>query len=492
MRLTNQLWGLTVAMAAICCLVSPVKAESNEEIDALVREVHRLRAEVARMQDSDQSNWLNERRREEVKSLVQEVLQDADTRASLESHGMHAGHNGKKFFLVSEDGSFSMNIEGQIQVRYIFNSREQDDSDLDLDGVPDFPDIDEYEAGFQIRRVKLGFSGHIGNPKMTYKVVLATSRSSGDVFVEDVVVGYKLADGLKIEAGRQKLPFTREELTSSKRQLAVDRSSVNEFFTLNRSEGVWLKWDVAENVKITAALSDGGNASPSDFHTDRTEAPSITARIDVALAGSLSAAKDFTAWEGDPFALIVGGAIHYEAGEAGDSAAVNDPDQFAWTIDGSLDLYPFNIYAAFIGSHVQDARFFDPLALTTSEEDFDNFGAVVQAGVHVVPNKLEIFGRFEWIEVDALSVGDVDGDGVDDSSDESAILLTFGANYYFNKHNAKLTVDVVWALDPLVLDSADSKGPFGSSSASSGLGLRSDSGDEEDQIAIRAQFQLLF
>ncbi len=492
MKSRTRLIALSGAMV-IGMMLSTVHAQQDSDTEQLLQEVQRLRAEVAQMRAGDENaNWLNERRRAEVTALVQEVLQDADTRASLESHGHSAGHNGKNFFLAAEDGSFSMTISGQIQIRYIYNNRDQDNSDLDLDGVPDFPDIDENEAGFQIRRTKLTFAGHIGSPRLSYKVRLSAHRGDGDIFAEDVVIGYKLADGLHLAAGRKKLPFLREELVSSKHQLAVERSAVNEFFTLNRSEGVWVKWMPMDNVRVTAALSDGGNASPTDFHVDRTEAPAITARIDVALAGSLDSANDFTAWEGDPFALVVGGAIHYEAGEAGDSLAVNDADQFAWTIDGSLDLYPFNVYAAFIGSHVQDARFFDPLALTTSEEDFDNFGAIVQAGVHLVPNKLEIFGRFEWIEVDAHVVGDVDGDGVDDSEDEDAILLTFGANYYFNKHNAKLTVDVVWALDSLSINTADSKGPFGASAESSGLGLLPDSGDEEDQIAIRAQFQLLF
>jgi len=482
-----------MGVALVVSSLGTVHAQQQPTDAQLLSEVRELRAEVARLRGDQQGDWLNERRQEEVKALVREVLQDADTRASLQGEGATAGHNGKNFFLASDDGTFLMKIAGQIQVRYIYNNRDDDvdtetfDPDLGTDDFGRAP-IDENEAGFQIRRTKLNFSGHVGSPKFTYEIQLAASRSSGDIEAENVVIGYKLADGWKVEVGRKKLPFLREELVDSKRQLAVERSSVNEFFTLNRSEGIWLHWMPTENIHVQAALSDGGNASPSDFHTDRTEAPSITARIDVALAGSLSQAKDFTAWEGEPMAVIVGGALHYEVGESGDSIPANNSDQFTWTVDASLEMFPFNVYGAFIGSHPSDVAVvdFDDEDLL-ADEDFDNYGALVQVGVHVIPNVLEPFFRFEWIDVDSRS-----NPNSEVSIDDEAILLTFGANYYLNKHNAKLTVDVVWALDPLTIDGVEGAGPFGASAASSGLGLLPDNGDEEDQIAIRAQFQLLF
>jgi len=496
---------LTMGVALVVSSLGTVHAQQAPTDAELLQEVRNLRAEVERLRGDQQGDWLNERRKEEVKALVHEVLQDADTRASLQGEGMTAGHDGKHFFLNSADGTFSMEISGQIQVRYIYNTRDDDtdfetfDPELGVDEFGTGP-IDENEAGFQIRRTKLNFSGHVGSPKFTYEVQLAAERSGGDIFAEDVVVGYKIADGLKVEVGRQKLPFLREELVSSKRQLAVERSSVGEFFTLNRSEGIWVHWMPMEIVHVQAAISDGGNAAGSDFHTDRTEAPSITARIDVALAGNLAQGRDFTGWEGEPLSVIVGGAIHWEAGEVGDSdtfidfdtdalvRGTNNPDQFAWTVDASVEMFPFNVYGAFIGSHAQDVEVIDFDTGELGEEDFDNYGALVQVGVHVIPNRLEPFFRFEWLDVDSQSSPDFEGS----DDDDEAILLTFGANYYLNKHNAKLTVDVVWALDPLTIDSADGKGPFGARAASSGLGLLPDNGDEEDQIAIRAQFQLLF
>ena len=51
-----------------------------------------------------------------------------------------------QFVLASEDGGFRMNIEGQIQVRYVANFRSNNAAG---------DDDDDSEAGFTIRRAKV-------------------------------------------------------------------------------------------------------------------------------------------------------------------------------------------------------------------------------------------------------------------------------------------------------------------------------------------------
>jgi hypothetical protein len=63
--------------------------------------------------------------------------------------------------------------------------------------------------------------------------------------------------------------------------------------------------------------------------------------------------------------------------------------------------------------------------------------------------------------------------------------MTFGANYYFHKHDAKFSLDLVWALDTIPSVGGD-MGAF------SGLGLLGDYAGEDNQLALRAQFQLLY
>jgi len=58
-------------------------------------------------------------------------------------------------------------------------------------------------------------------------------------------------------------------------------------------------------------------------------------------------------------------------------------------------------------------------------------------------------------------------------------ILTVGVNYYLKRHAAKLTFDVVWAMDPIPM-------------SSTGLGIPADVAGADNQVVIRSQFQLLF
>ena len=70
---------------------------------------------------------------DEIRSVVAEMLADAETRSSLLSAG-DAGHDGR--FFIAGDG-FRLNVGGHIQFRYIANFRD------------DRPGQDDFESGFQ-------------------------------------------------------------------------------------------------------------------------------------------------------------------------------------------------------------------------------------------------------------------------------------------------------------------------------------------------------
>ncbi len=257
-----------------------INANFEEQFKAMQAELAQLRA------DSD-ANWLNERRVEQVKDIVREVLADADTRASLLESGMTAGHNGKHFFLASEDGRFLLNIGGQIQFRYIMNQRKG----VSRNGH------DNGESGFTLRRTKLKFKGHINSPKIGYAIGIQTDRTNETIYLDHAYVKYKLRDDLVLWAGERKSPFLREELTSSSRQLTVERSQMNEIFTLGRTQGVGAVWTANENLIAHVAITDGSRSGePSskakkDFDDDTTDF-AITGRVDLRLLGDWKQKKN--------------------------------------------------------------------------------------------------------------------------------------------------------------------------------------------------------
>src|SRR5688572_8137802 len=64
---------------------------------------------------------------DEVRAIVAEMMADAQGRSSLLQGGATAGHDGR-FFVASPDGSFRLNVGGQIQLRYLVAFDDEDDT----------------------------------------------------------------------------------------------------------------------------------------------------------------------------------------------------------------------------------------------------------------------------------------------------------------------------------------------------------------------------
>ncbi|MEM9347977.1 MAG: porin, partial [Planctomycetota bacterium] len=393
----------------------------------------------------------------EIEGMIADVFADANSRATLLQEGALAGIDEKgKIFLLSSDGSFSANFNGQFQVRYIFNNQE------DRTGTPSGENI----SGMQIRRVKFGAKGKVGDG-WGYELKFATDRDGGSgggsTVTEDAVITYKFNDSWSMQAGVKKLPFARQELISSSRQVGVDRTLVTEFFTLNRSDHVAFKYGEGD-IKAVVALSDGGNADFIDFNdTAGANDFAITARVDwQAIGDDWGAAKhEFGGVDED--ALFVGGALHYEVTNGGTA----HENGLAWTVDALYKTGPLGLTAAVFGNHTE----------AVAGADTDQFGVYVQGSMDL-GNDWDIFARWEHIDDD-------DAGGVT----EDLQAITFGANHHFNK-NVKLTGDVVWIYAG---DNPSADGDFiNGGELSDGLGLSSSLTDDEDQIAFRLQLQLVF
>ncbi len=439
-------WKTAAFVVAGLGLLTPAQGDQITEMQA---QIDSLRAELTQVQTDQGDNWLNERRAEEVKGLIMEVLSDADTRASLLADGAIAGHDGNHFFIHSADGAFALYLSGQLQFRYIYNN--QDDKAL-------APGGDEDEGGFQTRRAKVKFDGHVANPKVGYHLVLANDRMTASTFLEEWNVSYDINDQANLAAGKMKHPFLREELVSSSRQLAAERSITNEFFTLNRAEGVRLRYADA-NWRLLTMIGDGGNSETSDF-SDNSSEFAATVRGDIALEGDLDQGKDFTGWSGEGQSIILGGAYHLQLGDGRNGSR---DDYHAHTVDLSWENNGWNAFFAYIGATI------DPDAAAGSDRDMD--GYVAQGGIHIVPDKFEFFARYVFID------GDVDGEDDFDA-------CTFGVNYYVNGHRTKFTADVT-----VLGEMTPTSNPFGASTDSTGIGTLS---GEEDELFARFQFQLLF
>src|SRR5690606_17756650 len=149
-----------------------------------------------------------------------------------------------------------------------------------------------------------------------------------------------------------------------------------------------------------------------------------------------------------------------------------------YTVDASAEFGGFNLFGAIVGQSFAGDD--DGAGLPGGLEDADQFGVVVQGGAFVIPDKLELFARYEWIDFDGVfyrnSSGGTAG-GTGDLAEDDLSIITLGGNYYFQKHAAKFTLDLQYALDPVP-------------ATNTATGLIAS--DDDDQIAIRGQFQFTF
>jgi len=415
-------------------------------------------AQIERLLAGAGPDWLTEQRAAEIRNLVHDVLADADTRASLLADGGGAGYD-RGFYLASADGNFKLrlNIEGQI--RYVYNSSDQTGT------------MDEDVAGFQLRRTRLDFRGHALTPDLTYRVRINADRASGTVALEYTYLGYDIADGWNIQVGQFKPNFLREEFVSSFRMLAVERSYVSDYFSVDYTQGAELSY-AGDWLRAFGSVHDGSYAPNSEFNADRTNL-AFAGRAEFLIAGDWKQFDDFTSLPGEKFALMLGVAGDYEVGESG--LAADLPDVFKWSADISAEFGGFNLFAAVMGQSFDNAGGFPGLS------GAEQIGFVVQGGAFVYKDKFELFGRYEWMDFDGFyyrnSGSSTQGGTGPLVGNDEVSFITIGGNYYINKHNLKLTLDAVIALDPVPV-------------SNTGGGIVSSA--DEGQVALRSQLQWSF
>lgn len=427
-------------------------AQAQSETDQLRAEMAQMRAELTQLKAQQEGDWMTEARADEVRALINEVLNDANTRATLLQEGQMAGIDSKgKIFLQSSDGDFSMNIGGQLQFRYIFNN-------VDAAGT------DESLSAFQFRRTKVKFSGDVADA-WSYNLVLATDRDGGEVVMEDAYITYGVNDEIDVKFGVMKLPFARQELISSSRQVAADRSLATEFFTLNRSEGVQVAYE-KDKLRAWAMLSDGGNNSYSDYNVTGGGAAhdfAFTGRVDYMVIGEDWGASKH-AFGQEEKALFIGAAANYGQLEFG---AAGVDTQLNWTVDALFKAANFGVMAAVYGSS-SDAN--------PGGTDSDAFGFFGQVD-YVINKQWDVFARYDHID--------------DDTADELN-AVTLGVNHHINK-NVKVTGDVIFVMDS---DNPDAIGFLADGEDSDGVGMGGNgfgaAATDTDIFILRLQLQLLF
>ena len=242
---------LAIALIPLAIATEPTFAQSDapsSQLEELKAGIDDLEARIDALMRASQDQGLTEARAEQIRGLVQDVLADADTRAGLLQSSATAGWD-KGFFVRSADGNFELKLSGRLQLRYVYNHQS------------DPEDGDDHRAGFETRRVRLEFTGHVIDPRLTYAITASFARDGCALELLDAVVNYAFGHHWTAHIGRFRAPITRELEVLTKRQLAADRSPIDTAFPQDRFVGVGLDYE-AERFRVISSFVD---ATPTLF-----------------------------------------------------------------------------------------------------------------------------------------------------------------------------------------------------------------------------------
>lgn len=394
-----------------------------------------------------------------VRAVVAEMLADADSRSSLLQGGGSAGHDGA-FFLASPDGNFTLKVSGQIQFRYIANFRNESDG---VDAIDPADDVDSFDHGFTTGRTALRFEGSVYDPSLIYGLQAKFNSDGGDFVLEDAFVGKVFDSGLIVLAGQYREPILWEDVVSVRNALAVDYSVVNAVFRQDRSQGIWIHKQL-DDYRYWAGVNQGIRGENTSFVNSPADIGATT-RWEYKFSGDWSQFDQFTSAPGSQMASKLGGGVHYEIGKhtaAGDT----DNSVFAYTADYMVEGDGWSAYVAGVGLYTD---------LDTGGS-FHDMGFLAQGSLYL-NDDWEGFARYDIVMPDGDRAGD------DDFS-----TFTVGVNRYLHGQAAKFTVDLQYFLDATTDNDLVSSIAGGSIGERIGLLATPDDG----QVAIRAQFQLLF
>src|ERR1051325_9664667 len=86
---------------------------------------------------------------------------------------------------------------------------------------------DNFENGFEVRRMKLMLDGTAVTKNLFYHIQWESNRNSNGFFLDDAFVRYTFENNIQLKAGQYKDPWIKEENISDARQLAAERSLLN-------------------------------------------------------------------------------------------------------------------------------------------------------------------------------------------------------------------------------------------------------------------------
>jgi len=352
------------------------------------------------------------------------IAEEAEEKASTASKFSY-GSRGLQF----DDGSGNNYLWFGVRLQTRWSS-----SEVTQDALPDEPVSSDSE--FKLNRGRLKLGGHLVSPEFT----VYSELDFVDNRLLDLRATYAFTDWLSIRAGQWKSQYNRERTDSSGAQQFVERSVVTPWFTLDRQKGVMLSGRMGEGSRLdtsywTGLLSGagrGGSLSDADGLWMTRLQWNFAGEV---LGFSQSALNLFKTGRGSiAIAAVTGHSRYTSFSSAGGGQLpgfnAGESDQYylrQWLFETAWQKGGFSWQQELHWKAIDDQ---------VSGEKRRLVGGYAQAGMFFAelftsfPQPLELAARYARVDPN---------DNLDGDVEKEATLV---ANWFFNGHRNKLSLDI--------------------------------------------------
>ena len=448
-----------------------------QRIDSLERKNKSLDTQVSDLKALEGEKWLSEERAGQIRSVVEDVLADSETRASLRQDAMTAGWN-DGFFLASPDGRFKLEVGGFIQPAFMWSNINPTDND-NVDQLANRYGFGS--GGFN----ELIFKGHVFSPAIQFMVKTnfvfnqavgiapnspggnVQGSDSGQLQLLDAWARINFSDNWSLRFGQYRLPYAREQLVVDQYQMAVSRSIVSRNYGLWYSQGMELqfqgddmRWNfsvdngatdnvLGENLKVVGSepLNSPWSAQQSSF--------SVNSRIEWKPFGAWDDFNSFTSPVGEQAGMLLGFAYHTQmttpssAFDTGSATASGKNEWNSATVDGQWNFGGASIFASAYYNYINSNANYQATVFNAPANQnlgyINAYGFTFQPAMYIDP-KVEIFSRYEYSNWSSSNADWISGAPITSpistlSQQGPLSVVTVGLNWYLDGQDLKWTTD---------------------------------------------------
>jgi hypothetical protein len=297
-------------------------------------------------------------------------------------------------FTMGEKGDYSLSLSGYVKSNLEFAEKDEAIQDSDV-------------INFYNKEIRVKFSGDVLED---WAYVIQVDAAGDETVIKDAAITWKnVADSpINLKMGQFKAPFSRQYLTSGTKLQFIERPDARKGFVPGRDQGLQADAFFGEEKLIYAALG---------FFNGEGEQGSQNADDNLMICGRITF---------DPFGYMALSEADLEMTEEllasfGLDFKIDQQETYDETVIGlEAAMKMSGLYAAaevYMGTYSPD-----------SGDDVDSMGMFLQAG-YMFNESVEAVARFSQNDPDT------------DTDDDAFTEVTIGANYYFKKHNCKVSLN---------------------------------------------------